>query len=171
MTSAFSWQNSVSLCPASSCTPRPDLPVTPGISWLPTFAFQSPMMKRTSFYDVSCGTCWRISHWILYPCQESFGLLPSSVPLNVHFSSICNFCPKICSLVIISAIHFALMDYHIFISLYYDVLWSGEGEKVNQKGQSLIFNQTPKFLQGRTGFINFCPNYLAQWTVGIFSHA
>ena len=30
MTSAFSWQNSVSLCPASFCTPRPNLPVTPG---------------------------------------------------------------------------------------------------------------------------------------------
>ena len=26
---------------------------TPGISWLPTFAFQSPMMKRTSFFDLS----------------------------------------------------------------------------------------------------------------------
>ena len=32
---------SVSLCPVSFCTPRPNLPVTPGISWLPTFAFQS----------------------------------------------------------------------------------------------------------------------------------
>ena len=42
--------NSVSLCPASFCTPRPNLPVTPGISWLPTFAFQSPIMKRTSFW-------------------------------------------------------------------------------------------------------------------------
>ena len=30
-------------------TPRPNLPVTPGNSWLPTFAFQSPMMRRTSF--------------------------------------------------------------------------------------------------------------------------
>ena len=49
MTSAFSWQNSGRLFPASFCTPRPNLPVTPGISWLPTFAFQSPMMKRTSF--------------------------------------------------------------------------------------------------------------------------
>ena len=28
----FLWQNSVSLCPASFCTPRPNLPVTPGIS-------------------------------------------------------------------------------------------------------------------------------------------
>ena len=49
MTTVFSWQNSVSLCPASFCIPRPNLPVTPGISWLSTFAFQSPMMKKTSF--------------------------------------------------------------------------------------------------------------------------
>ena len=35
--------------PASFCTPRSNLPVTPGISGLPTFAFQSTMMKRTSF--------------------------------------------------------------------------------------------------------------------------
>ena len=36
MTSAFSWQNSISLCPASFCTPRPNLPVTPGVYWLPS---------------------------------------------------------------------------------------------------------------------------------------
>ena len=30
MTSAFSQQNSISLCPASFCIPRPNLPVTPG---------------------------------------------------------------------------------------------------------------------------------------------
>ena len=53
MTSAFSLQNSVSLCPASFCTPRPNLPVTPGISWLSTFAFQSSIMKRTSFWGIS----------------------------------------------------------------------------------------------------------------------
>ena len=28
MISAFSWQNSISLCPASFCTPRPNLPIT-----------------------------------------------------------------------------------------------------------------------------------------------
>ena len=50
MTSAFSRQNSISLCPASFHTSRPNLPVTPGVSWLPTFAFQSPIMKRTSFF-------------------------------------------------------------------------------------------------------------------------
>ena len=37
------------LCPASFCIPRPNLPVTPGVSWLPTFAFPSPIMKRTYF--------------------------------------------------------------------------------------------------------------------------
>ena len=29
------------------------IPITPDISWLPTFAFQSPMMNRTSFGGVS----------------------------------------------------------------------------------------------------------------------
>ena len=32
MTSVFSWQNSISLCPASFCIPRPNLPVTLGVS-------------------------------------------------------------------------------------------------------------------------------------------
>ena len=49
MTSVFSWQNSIGLYPASFSTPRPNLPVTPGVSWLPTFAFQSTIMKKTSF--------------------------------------------------------------------------------------------------------------------------
>ena len=30
MTSVFSWQNSISLCPASFCSPRPNLPDAPG---------------------------------------------------------------------------------------------------------------------------------------------
>ena len=38
------------LCPASFRIPRPNLPVTPGVSWFPTFAFQSPIMKKTSFW-------------------------------------------------------------------------------------------------------------------------
>ena len=49
ITSAFSWQNSISFWPALFYTSRPNFPVTPGISWFPTFAFQSPIMKRTSF--------------------------------------------------------------------------------------------------------------------------
>ena len=45
-----SLQNSVSLCPASFCVPRQNLPVTPGISWLPTFAFQSLQWKGHLFW-------------------------------------------------------------------------------------------------------------------------
>ena len=45
-----SLSKTLSLWPASLCTPRPNLPVTSGISWLPTFAFQSPIMKKTSFW-------------------------------------------------------------------------------------------------------------------------
>ena len=37
----------------SVLTPRPNLTVIPRISWLPIFAFQSPMMKTTSFLGVS----------------------------------------------------------------------------------------------------------------------
>ena len=44
--------DSISLFPASFCTPMPNFPVTPGVSWLPTFAFQSPIMKRTSFLGI-----------------------------------------------------------------------------------------------------------------------
>ena len=53
MTSVFSWQNSISLCHAPFCTPRPNLPGTPRVSGLPNFALQSPIMKRTSFGGVS----------------------------------------------------------------------------------------------------------------------
>ena len=49
MITVFSWQNSVRLCPASFRTPRPQLTVTPGVSWLPTFASQSPILKGYLF--------------------------------------------------------------------------------------------------------------------------
>ena len=43
---AFSWQNSVSLCLTSFCTPRPNLPVTPGVSGLPIFAIPVPYDEK-----------------------------------------------------------------------------------------------------------------------------
>ena len=49
ITNVFSWQNSVSLCPTSFCTLRPNFPVILGISQFSAFAFQSPMMKRKFF--------------------------------------------------------------------------------------------------------------------------
>ena len=39
--------------PVSFCIPRPNLPVIPGISCLPTFALQFPMMKRASLFGVN----------------------------------------------------------------------------------------------------------------------
>ena len=48
MTSAFSWQNSISLCPASFCTPWPNLSVIPGISWLPIL-HSSPLWWKGQF--------------------------------------------------------------------------------------------------------------------------
>ena len=49
MTSVFYWQNSVSVS-FLFYTPRPNLPVFPYFSWLPTFACQSWMMKRTYIF-------------------------------------------------------------------------------------------------------------------------
>ena len=42
--------NSVSLCPMSFCTPRPNLPVTPGISWLSTFCIPIPYNEEDIFF-------------------------------------------------------------------------------------------------------------------------
>ena len=49
---ACSFGKTVSLCRASFCILRTNLPVIPGISCLPTFD-SNPMMKRTSFLGVS----------------------------------------------------------------------------------------------------------------------
>ena len=48
MTSAFSWQNSVSLCPASFCILRPKLACS--YRYLLTSYFCIPMMKRIYIY-------------------------------------------------------------------------------------------------------------------------
>ena len=53
MMSALPWQNSISFCPASFSSPRLILPVTPGISWLPALAYQSPLTNTTSVFGVS----------------------------------------------------------------------------------------------------------------------
>ena len=65
-TSAFSWQNSISLCPASFCTPRPNLPVTPGVSWFPPFVFQSPQLVLHYWSGHRLGLPW---YWMV--CLEN----------------------------------------------------------------------------------------------------
>ena len=53
MSSAFPWQNLISLCPTSFCTLWLNLPFTPDISSLHYLAFQSPMMIKASLLAVS----------------------------------------------------------------------------------------------------------------------
>ena len=52
MTSAFSWQKSINLCPASFRPPRPNLPVT-RCFLTSYFCIPAPYNKRTSFLGVS----------------------------------------------------------------------------------------------------------------------
>ena len=47
MTSVFSWQNSISLCPVSFCIPRPSLPVTPGASLVAQTVKRLPAVQET----------------------------------------------------------------------------------------------------------------------------
>ena len=81
MTSAFSWQSSINICPASFRILRPNLPVTPGVFWLPTFAFQSPLMKRTFFWVLVLEGLVLIakankseSHSVVSDCLQPHGL-------------------------------------------------------------------------------------------------
>ena len=54
MTSAVSWQNSISLCPASFRIPRPNLPVTPGVP-LQYSCLENPMDR---------GAWWAVVHGV-----------------------------------------------------------------------------------------------------------
>ena len=52
MTSAFSWQNSLSLCPASFCSPGLNLPVTSGNLLTPYFCIPVPYNEKDIFWGV-----------------------------------------------------------------------------------------------------------------------
>ena len=58
MTSAFPWQNSVSLCPASFCTPRPNLPVIPRIF---DFSLLHSYDEKEIFFGDNSGKSYRSS--------------------------------------------------------------------------------------------------------------
>ena len=60
MISVFPWQNSVSLCPASFCTPRPHLPVIPGIL-TSYFCIPIPYDEKDNFFGVSSRSSCRSS--------------------------------------------------------------------------------------------------------------
>ena len=50
MTSAFSWQNTISLCPDSFRIPRPYLPVTPGVFLTSYFCIPVPYNEKDIFW-------------------------------------------------------------------------------------------------------------------------
>ena len=72
-----------SLCLISFCTQRPNMPVTPGISWVPTFAFPYPMMERTSLFGVSSRrkATWKESYDNLNSILKSRNI---TLPTKVH---------------------------------------------------------------------------------------
>ena len=57
MTSAFSWQSSISLCTASFCTFRPNLPGTPGISLLVFIELFTLSFFRISGWGIDLDYC------------------------------------------------------------------------------------------------------------------
>ena len=80
-------------------TPRTNLSVIPGVSWLPTFAFQSPIMKRTSFFWVLVLKCLvglhrtiQLQLLLCYLLEHRFGLLwYGMVCLGNEQRSFCHF--------------------------------------------------------------------------------
>ena len=77
MTSVISWHNFIILCLASFCTPKPNWPVIPCISWLPTFAFQEMERVNINILGVS-ELKWTVmgefnsdDHYIYFCGQES----------------------------------------------------------------------------------------------------
>ena len=92
MTSAFSWQISISLCPASFCTPSPNLPVTPGVSFFPFFKYKFIYFNwRLITLQYCIGFC-HTSTWIChrYTCvPHPEPLLPPPSPYHPSGSSQC----------------------------------------------------------------------------------
>ena len=89
----------VSLCLASFCTPRPNLPVTTRASGFHTFAFQSTIMKRTSFLGVSskrsCRLCYRTMKFyrvILNSMSNCYQVWIDLVISFIFIISVNNFC-------------------------------------------------------------------------------
>ena len=89
--------NFISLWPASFCTPRPNLPVTPGVSWLPMFVFQSPVMKRTSFWGVSSKrSCILIEWFEWFALENHCDIEWFALEMNRDHSVFSEIAPKYC---------------------------------------------------------------------------
>ena len=77
--SVLPWEKSVSLCPASFCTPKPNLRIIADISWLPRFAFQSPWWKRHLFLVLVLGSLVGLHRIIQLQLLQHYWLVHSLV--------------------------------------------------------------------------------------------
>ena len=57
---------------ASFRPPRPNLPVIPGVSGLPTLTLRSPLMKKSSFWGISSRKSCRFSGTIQLPLLQHY---------------------------------------------------------------------------------------------------
>ena len=73
MTSAFSWQNFVSLCPASFFTARPNLPITPGYLLTSHFCILVPYDEKDISFWYSFQKVFQV---IIEPFSFSFFSIP-----------------------------------------------------------------------------------------------
>ena len=121
MISVFSWQNSVSLCHASFCTPRPNcLLVQVSLDF--TFAFQSPMMKRTSFGGVSSRRSCRSSQ--NHSISAYSALL---VGAQTRITAVLNGLPWKWTEIILSVLR-------LHLSIAFQTLVDYEGNSISSKG-------------------------------------
>ena len=56
------------------CIPKPSFPVTPGVYWFPIFSFQSPVMKRTSFFVLVLGGLIGLHRTVQLPLLQCYWL-------------------------------------------------------------------------------------------------
>ena len=80
MTSAFSWQNSISVCPSSFCTLRPNVPVTPGISWL--LYSKLSRFRRVGLCDTPETAAHQAPPSQGFSRQEHWSVLPFPSPMH-----------------------------------------------------------------------------------------
>ena len=85
----------VSLCSASFCTPRANLPVTPGVSSLPTFALlflKEPSSGVTNVFSPGTPKMWWQGQewwWVISPGGCSHHLTLACSPLQMHSPAPC----------------------------------------------------------------------------------
>ena len=91
MTSAFSWQNFVSLCPALFCTPRPNLHVTLGVSYC--------LLLRSSDFEWLALEMNR-NHFVIFEIASKYCISDSFVDYEAYSISSKGFLPTVVDIMV-----------------------------------------------------------------------